>query len=137
MVSRIQKIKTLEQKINSLKREATTELRKTIKQKKKEIEKLGQEYVQTFNEDFVFKVSVRKNHKTNNAKSSSSRQRLTKEDKIKLQNQITKYISRTPRSISEICAKVGSPVNQVRNILQNTKGLKKQGAKRNTTYVMK
>ncbi len=137
MVSRIQKIKTLEQKINSLKREATTELRKTIKQKKKEIENLGQEYVQTFNEDFVFKVSVRKNHKTNNAKSSSSRQRLTKEDKIKLQNQITKYISRTPRSISEICAKVGRPVNQVRNILQNTKGLKKQGAKRNTTYVMK
>ena len=137
MVSRIQKIKTLEQKINSLKREATTELRKTIKQKKKEIEKLGQEYVQTHNKDFVFKVSVRKNHKTNNAKSSSSRQRLTKEDKIKLQNEITKYISRTPRNISEICAKVGRPVNQVRNILQNTKGLKKQGAKRNTTYVMK
>ena len=137
MVSRIQKIKTLEKKINSLKREATTELRKTIKQKKNEIENLGQEYVQTFNEDFIFKVSVRKNYKTNNAKSSSSRQRLTKEDKIKLQNQITKYISRTPRGISEICAKVGRPVNQVRNILQNTKGLKKQGAKRNTAYVMK
>ena len=65
MVSRIQKIKTLEQKINSLKREANTELRKTIKQKKKEIEKLGQEYVQTFNEDFAFKVSVRKNYKKN------------------------------------------------------------------------
>ncbi len=137
MISRIQKIKTLEQKINSLKREANAELKKTIIQKKKEIENLGQEYVQTFNEDFVFKVSVRKNDKKTHTKSASSRQRLTKEDKIKLQNQINKYISRTPHSISEICANVGRPVNQVRNILQNIKGLKKQGAKRNTTYVIK
>ena len=101
------------------------------------ISSLKNNFVQSINEDFVFKVSVRKNHKTNNAKSSSSRQRLTKEDKIKLQNQITKYLSRTPRSISEICVKVGRPVNQVRNVLKNIKGLKKQGAKRNTTYVMK
>ena len=38
MVSRIQKIKTLEQRIDSLKREASAELKKTIKQKEKEIQ---------------------------------------------------------------------------------------------------
>ena len=65
MVSRAQKIKTLEERINALKLEASTELKKTIKQKEREIQKLGQEYVQTFNEDFVFKVSVRKNDKKN------------------------------------------------------------------------
>jgi uncharacterized protein Yka (UPF0111/DUF47 family) len=137
MVSRIQKIKSLEQKIDSLKREASAELKKTIKQKEKEIQKLGQEYVQTVNKDFFFKVSVKRSDKKVRTKSASSRQRLTKEGKIKLQNQITKYLSRTPRSISEICVKVGRPVNQVRNVLKNIKGLKKQGAKRNTTYVMK
>ena len=63
MVSRAQKIKTLEEKINALKREASAELKKTIKQKEREIQKLGQEYIQTFDEDFVFKVSVRKNDK--------------------------------------------------------------------------
>ena len=137
MVSRIQKIKTLEQRIDSLKREASAELKKTIKQKEKEIQKIGQEYVHTFNKDFFFKVSVKRSDKKIRIKSGSSRQRLTKEGKIKLQNQITKYLSRTPRSISEICVKVGRPVNQVRNVLKNIKGLKKQAAKRNTTYVMK
>ena len=39
------------------------ELRKTLKQKERGIQKLGQEYVQTFDEDFVFKISVRKNDK--------------------------------------------------------------------------
>jgi len=137
MVSRAQKIKSLEERINALRRESSAELKKTIKQKEREIQKLGQEYVQTFNEDFVFKVSVRKNDKKIRTTRSSRRQRLTKQDKIKLQNQITKYLSRTPRSISEICEKVGRPVNQVRNILKNIKRLKKQGAKRNTTYVIK
>ena len=137
MVSRAQKIKTLEERINALKREASAELKKTIKQKEREIQKLGQEYVQTFDEDFVFKVSVRKNDKKNPTKKRTGRQRLTKQDKIKLQDQITKYLSRTPRSISEICEKVGRPVNQVRNVLRNIKRLKKQGAKRNTTYVIK
>ena len=137
MVSRIQKIKTLEQKIDLLKREASAELKKTIRQKEKEIEKLGQEFVQTFNKDFSFNVTVKKSDKKTSARNGSSRQRLTKEGKIKLQNQITKYLSRTPRGISEICTKVGRPVNQVRNVLKNIKGLKKQGTKRNTTYVMK
>ena len=137
MVSRIQKIKTLEQRIDSLKREASAELKKTIKQKEKEIEKLGQEFVQTFNKDFSFKVTVKRSDKNTSTRSGSSRQRLTKQDKIKLQNQITKYLSRTPRSISDICEKVGRPVNQVRNVLRNIKRLKKQGAKRNTTYVIK
>lgn len=137
MVSRIQKIKTLEQRIDLLKREASSELKKKIKQKEKEVQRLGQEFVQTFNKDFSFNVSVKRSDKKISTKSSSSRQRLTKEGKIKLQNQITKYLSRTPRSISEICKKVGRPVNQVRNVLKNIKGLKKQGAKRNTTYIMK
>ena len=137
MVSRIQKIKTLEQRIDSLKREASSELKKIIKQKEKEVQRLGQEFVQTFNKDFSFNVSVKRSDKKISTKSSSSRQRLTKEGKIKLQNQTTKYFSRTPRSISEICKKVGRPVNQVRNVLKNIKGLKKQGAKRNTTYIMK
>ncbi|MDC0048682.1 hypothetical protein OAL09_05005 [Verrucomicrobia bacterium] len=137
MVSRIQKIKTLEQRIDLLKREASSELKKIIKQKEKEVQRLGQEFVQTFNKDFSFNVSVKRSDKKISTKSSSSRQRLTKEGKIKLQNQITKYLSRTPRSISEICKKVGRPVNQVRNVLKNIKGLKKQGAKRNTTYIMK
>ena len=43
MVSRAQKIKTLEERINALKREASAELKKTIKQKEREIQKLGQE----------------------------------------------------------------------------------------------
>ena len=41
MVDRIRKIKTLEQKILSLKKEAASDLKKRIKQQEKEIFKLG------------------------------------------------------------------------------------------------
>ena len=55
MISRIQKIKTLEEKITLLKKEAANDLRKKIKQKERELLKLGQEYIQTFQEDFNFR----------------------------------------------------------------------------------
>ena len=64
MVDRIRKIKTLEQKILLLKKEAATDLKKRIKQQEKEIFKLGQEYTQTFDEDFNFTVCVKKNQKS-------------------------------------------------------------------------
>ena len=44
MVNRTQKIKILEEKILVLKKEAAADLKKRIKQKEKEILKLGQEY---------------------------------------------------------------------------------------------
>ena len=86
MVDRIRKIKTLEQKILLLKKEAATDLKKRIKQQEKEIFKLGQEYTQTFDEDFNFTVCVKKNQKSNTKNSSGSRARLTKQDKIKVEN---------------------------------------------------
>lgn len=137
MINRIQKIKTLKEKILVLKKEAAADLKKRIKQKEKEILKLGQEYAQTFEEDFHFKISVKKNHKNNISKPSTGRARLTKDDKIKVENQIRKLISKTSLSISEICAKTNRPVNQIRNILKDIKGLKKKGSKRNTTYSLK
>ena len=137
MVDRIRKIKTLEQKILLLKKESATDLKKRIKQQEKEIFKLGQEYTQTFDEDFNFSVCVKKNQKSNTKKSSGSRARLTKQDKIKVEDQITKLITKTPHTISDICDKTKRPVNQIRNILKNIKGLKKKGSKRNTTYFVK
>ena len=137
MVDRIRKIKTLEQKILLLKKEAATDLKKRIKQQEKEIFKLGQEYTQTFDEDFNFSVCVKKNQKSNTKNSSGSRARLTKQDKIKVEDQITKLITKTPHTISGICDKTKRPVNQIRNILKNIKGLKKKGSKRNTTYFVK
>ena len=137
MVDRIRKIKTLEQKILLLKKEVATDLKKRIKQQEKEIFKLGQEYTQTFDEDFNFTVCVKKNQKSNTKKSSGSRARLTKQDKIKEEDQITKLITKTPHTISDICDKTKRPVNQIRNILKNIKGLKKKGSKRNTTYFVK
>lgn len=137
MVDRIRKIKTLEQKILLLKKEVATDLKKRIKQQEKEIFKLGQEYTQTFDEDFNFTVCVKKNQKSNTKKSSGSRARLTKQDKIKVEDQITKLITKTPHTISDICDKTKRPVNQIRNILKNIKGLKKKGSKRNTTYFVK
>ena len=112
MINRIQKIKTLEEKILVLKKEAAADLKKRIKQKEKGILKLGQEFAQTFEGDFHFKISVKKNHKNNISKPSTGRARLTKDDKIKVENQI-------------------------RNILKDIKGLKKKGSKRNTTYSLK
>ena len=137
MVDRIRKIKTLEQKILLLKKEVATDLKKRIKQQEKEIFKLGQEYTKTFDEDFNFTVCVKKNQKSNTKNSSVSRARLTKQDKIKVEDQITKLITKTPHTISDICDKTRRPVNQIRNILKNIKGLKKKGSKRNTTYFVK
>ena len=94
MVNRIQKIKTLEEKILVLKKEAAADLKKRIKQKEKEILKLGQEYTQKFEGYFHFKITVKKNHKNNISKPSKGRARLTKEDKIKVENQIKKLISK-------------------------------------------
>ena len=62
IISRIQKIKTLEEKITLLKKEAANDLRKKIKQKERELLKLGQEYIQTFQEDFNFEVRLKKNN---------------------------------------------------------------------------
>lgn len=137
MISRIQKIKTLEEKITLLKKEAANDLRKKIKQKEKELLKLGQEYIQTFQEDFNFEVRLKKNNIKPTSGSSSNRSRLTKEEKAKVETQIRKILLKGSISITEICAKTKRPVNQIRNILKDIKGLKKKGAKRNTTYYLK
>ena len=137
MISRIQKIKTLEEKITVLKREAANDLRKKIKQKEKELLKLGQEYIQTFQEDFNFEVKLKRNSIKPTSDSSSNRSRLTKEEKAKVEIQIRKILLKGSISITEICAKTKRPINQIRNILNNIKGLKKKGAKRNTTYYLK
>ena len=137
MISRIQKIKTLEEKITVLKREAANDLRKKIKQKEKELLKLGQEYIQTFQEDFNFEVKLKRNSSKPTSDSSSNRSRLTKEEKAKVETQIRKILLKGSISITEICAKTKRPINQIRNILKDIKGLKKEGAKRNTTYYLK
>ena len=137
MISRIQKIKTLEEKITLLKKEAGNDLRKKIKQKERELLKLGQEYIQTFQEDFNFEVRLKKNNIKPTSGSSSNRSRLTKEEKAKVETQIRKILLKGSISITEICAKTKRPVNQIRNILKDIKGLKKKGAKRNTTYYLK
>ena len=137
MISRIQKIKTLEEKITVLKREAANDLRKKIKQKEKELLKLGQEYIQTFQEDFNFEVRLKRNSSKPTSDSSSNRSRLTKEEKAKVEIQIRKILLKGSISITEICAKTKRPVNQIRNILKDIKGLKKKGVKRNTTYYLK
>ena len=137
MISRIQKIKTLEEKITVLKREAANDLRKKIKQKEKELLKLGQEYIQTFQEDFNFEVRLKRNSSKHTSDSSSNRSRLTKEEKAKVEIQIRKILLKGSISITEICAKTKRPINQIRNILKDIKGLKKKGAKRNTTYYLK
>ena len=136
MISRIQKIKTLEEKITLLKKEAANDLRKKIKQKERELLKLGQEYIQTFQEDFNFEVRLKKNNIKPTSGSSSNRSRLTKEEKVKV-TQIRKILLKGSISITEICAKTKRPINQIRNILKDIKGLKKKGAKRNTTYYLK
>jgi len=137
MVSRIQKIKILEEKITILKREAAKDLKKQIKQKEKELLKLGQEYIQTFEKDFNFEINIKKNSSNQTSYSDSNRSRLTKEEKTKAEQQIQKILSKGPIGITEICAKTKRPVNQIRNILKDIKGLKKKGAKRNTTYFLK
>ena len=137
MISRIQKIKTLEEKITALKREAANDLRKKIKQKEKELLKLGQEYIQTFQEDFNFEIRLKRNSSKPTSDSSSNRSRLTKEEKAKVETQIRKILLKGSISITEICAKTKRPINQIRNILKDIKGLKKEGAKRNTTYYLK
>ena len=137
MVSRIQKIKTLEEKITILKREAAKDLKKQIKQKEKDLLKLGQEYIQTFEKDFHFEITLKKDNRKPAPSSHSNRSRLTKEEKTKAEQQIQKILSKGPISITEICAKTKRPVNQIRNILKDIKGLKKKGAKRNTTYFLK
>ena len=137
MISRIQKIKTLEEKITLLKKEAANDLRKKIKQKERELLKLGQEYIQTFQEDFNFEVRLKKNNIKPTSGSSSNRSRLTKEEKAKVETQIRKILLKGSISITEICAKTKRPINQIRNILKDIKGLKKEGAKRNTTYYLK
>ena len=137
MISRIQKIKTLEEKITLLKKEAGNDLRKKIKQKERELLKLGQEYIQTFQEDFNFEVRLKKNNIKPTSGSSSNRSRLTKEEKAKVETQIRKILLKGSISITEICAKTKRPINQIRNILKDIKGLKKKGAKRNTTYYLK
>ncbi|MFL2451432.1 MAG: hypothetical protein ACJ0IB_05170 [Verrucomicrobiales bacterium] len=137
MISRIQKIKTLEEKITLLKKEAANDLRKKIKQKERELLKLGQEYIQTFQEDFNFEVRLKKNNIKPTSGSSSNRSRLTKEEKAKVETQIRKILLKGSISITEICAKTKRPINQIRNILKDIKGLKKKGAKRNTTYYLK
>jgi hypothetical protein len=137
MISRVQKIKTLEEKITVLKKEAANDLRKKIKQKEREILKLGQEYIQTFQEDFNFEVRLKRNSSKPTSGSSSSRSRLTKEGKAKVETQIRKILLKGSISITEICAKTKRPTNQIRNILKDIKGLKKEGAKRNTTYYLK
>ena len=137
MISRIQKIKTLEEKITVLKREAANDLKKKIKQKEKELLKLGQEYIQTFQEDFNFEVRLKRNSSKPTSDSSSNRSRLTKEEKAKVETQIRKILLKGSISITEICAKTKRPINQIRNILKDIKGLKKEGAKRNTTYYLK
>ena len=137
MISRVQKIKTLEEKITALKREAANDLRKKIKQKEKELLKLGQEYIQTFQEDFNFEVKLKRNSIKPTSDSSSNRSRLTKEEKAKVEIQIRKILLKGSISITEICSKTKRPINQIRNILKNIKGLKKKGAKRNTTYYLK
>ena len=137
MISRIQKIKTLEEKITVLKREAANDLKKKIKQKENELLKLGQEYIQTFQEDFNFEVRLKRNSSKPTSDSSSNRSRLTKEEKAKVETQIRKILLKGSISITEICAKTKRPINQIRNILKNIKGLKKKGAKRNTTYYLK
>ena len=137
MISRIQKIKTLEEKITLLKKEAANDLRKKIKQKERELLKLGQEYIQTFQEDFNFEVRLKKNNIKPTSGSSSNRSRLTKEEKVKVETQIRKILLKGSMSITEICAKTKRSINQIRNILKDIKGLKKKGAKRNTTYYLK
>ena len=137
MISRTQKIKTLEEKITLLKKEAANDLRKKIKQKERELLKLGQEYIQTFQEDFNFEVRLKKNNIKPTSGSSSNRSRLTKEEKAKVETQIRKILLKGSISITEICAKTKRPINQIRNILKDIKGLKKKGAKRNTTYYLK
>ena len=137
MISRIQKIKTLEEKITALKKEAANDLRKKIKQKEKELMNLGQEYIQTFQEDFNFEIRLKKNNIKPTSGSSSNRSRLTKEEKAKVETQIRKILLKGSISITEICAKTKRPINQIRNILKDIKGLKKKGAKRNTTYYLK
>jgi hypothetical protein len=137
MISRVQKIKTLEEKITVLKKEAANDLRKKIKQKEREILKLGQEYIQTFQEDFNFEVRLKRNSSKPTSGSSSNRSRLTKEGKAKVETQIRKILLKGSISITEICAKTKRPTNQIRNILKDIKGLKKEGAKRNTTYYLK
>ena len=137
MISRIQKIKTLEEKITLLKKEAANDLRKKIKQKERELLKLGQEYIQTFQEDFNFEIRLKKNNIKPTSGSSSNRSRLTKEEKAKVETQIRKILLKGSISITEICAKTKRPINQIRNILKDIKGLKKKGAKRNTTYYLK
>lgn len=137
MISRIQKIKTLEEKITLLKKEAANDLRKKIKHKERELLKLGQEYIQTFQEDFNFEVRLKKNNIKPTSGSSSNRSRLTKEEKAKVETQIRKILLKGSISITEICAKTKRPINQIRNILKDIKGLKKKGAKRNTTYYLK
>ena len=137
MISRIQKIKTLEEKITLLKKEAANDLRKKIKQKERELLKLGQEYIQTFQEDFNFEVRLKKNNIKPTSGSSFNRSRLTKEEKAKVETQIRKILLKGSISITEICAKTKRPINQIRNILKDIKGLKKKGAKRNTTYYLK
>ncbi len=137
MISRIQKIKTLEEKITLLKKEAANDLRKKIKQKERELLKLGQEYIQTFQEDFNFEVRLKKNNIKPTSGSSSNRSRLTKEEKAKVETQIRKILLKGSISITDICAKTKRPINQIRNILKDIKGLKKKGAKRNTTYYLK
>ena len=137
MISRIQKIKTLEEKITLLKKEAANDLRKKIKQKERELLKLGQEYIQTFQEDFNFEVRLKRNSSKPTSDSPSNRSRLTKEEKAKVETQIKKILLKGSISITEICAKTKRPINQIRNILKDIKGLKKKGAKRNTTYYLK
>ena len=137
MISRIQKIKTLEEKITLLKKEAANDLRKKIKQKERELLKLGKEYIQTFQEDFNFEVKLKRNSSKPTSDSSSNRSRLTKEEKAKVETQIRKILLKGSISITEICAKTKRPINQIRNILKDIKGLKKKGAKRNTTYYLK
>ena len=126
MISRIQKIKTLEEKITVLKREAANDLKKKIKQKEKELLKLGQEYIQTFQEDFNFEVKLKRNSSKPTSDSSSNRSRLTKEEKAKVEIQIRKILLKGSISITEICSKTKRPINQIRNILKNIKGLKKK-----------
>lgn len=104
-----------------MKKEAATDLKKRFKQHEKEIFKIGQEYTQIFNEDFNFTVYFKKNQKSNTKTSSGSRARLTKQDKIKVEDQITKLITKTPHTISDICNKTKRPVNQIRNILKTLK----------------
>ena len=98
---------------------------------------MGQEYIQTFQEDFNFEVRLKRNSSKPTSDSPSNRSRLTKEEKAKVETQIKKILLKGSISITEICAKTKRPINQIRNILKDIKGLKKKGAKRNTTYYLK